>query len=597
MFLGLGLGIPFTQKVNGASLALFSGGKLDNFSPSNQALSAANDLQNFGPGQSLFVIVDITNTGDPGGQELILGCYNGAFGTGTGWRLFRFIGGVGQPYLTSSTSPLFLSGAVFVQGVNQLCINWAADNTVSYSLNGGAYTACGALAPTAPGVSSKSTIGSLVTTDSGWINFTSGGMVAYAILSREVTEVEAVVFTSATSGNRFVVPAAFVGDAAGCTIDFDARRDWSAGTFSTLGSTPVTFNVTGSAHLTDISEHRFATTDAYYHDGKIKIVGSDYVQRNSFSRIRLTTDAIRLDLEIFSNLYPTYYNLNGGYDAVGVLSDNSYQGKLSATATSTKQLFGITLPAGSGKVVDIVEGPQTYVGVTPPPSGTFVQAVRYPVASATTPVKPQRPMTRVVILGDSIATAFQVTEPQTDAIPTLLRSTTTTGITAHCWGNNALAHMCPDTATADAVARTLTAELDATGRDILINQLGTNDYALNLPLTPFLAMYAYLMDAIYALAPSTELIFLTPFKRISPASEDPNSYGSLQAYRDGIEALAVTRPWATVWDGTSTSILTNQTVYNTLTNPTGAYATDGLHIVNVGAANVASYITMTLSLT
>mgnify|MGYP000975430812 CR=1 FL=1 len=574
-----------------AGVQIFPGKGLGDFTGSNKIDSAANQLMQFGPGKTLWLIFQSTAVNSVT-TETILGCNSGSLGTGRGWTITR----------QATTNTLFLlssgvSGFVGfytppVNGITVLALKWqASDNHVIYSVNGGPATDAGAVAtPTALDSACKSYIG----TDNGALGsvpLLSGRVAAFAIWSTEATTAQ-MQSNTCNQGNRLALSAAVRGDAS-CTVDFNAFRDWNgvAATFTTLGSAPVTFNVTGAVTLTDISELRIPTSSSMYFDSKTAIASTDgngyrYTIRDSYARLRMVTDALYIGCETYSSIYNAFPTSA----TIGLYKNSAFVAEYAALQNAKPQIFDVQPGSGSGKTLDILEGARALSGGSSTVTGTVIKALYIPINKNTTISTPTPPQKRLVLLGDSILTGYWVSVFQQDNQAAKIRAdfptSGTGGVTSATCGTQSIKNI-HDNETINAFAATIASMLDGTVSNTLWIQLGTNDYGfVTISTANFQTYYGQLVDAIQALVPNVQIICQSPIQRIAPASESANGLGyTLGDYRTAISNVVATRgTFCTYVEGAVGAIVPNANLYS-----------DGLHIKTAGALDFKNFIKTTLS--
>lgn len=582
---------------------IFPGSGVTGFSDSKLIQTAAGVTLNFAPGSTLWIILQGTDAYGSTTENLLSSTDVGT----KGWKLMRAGNNSGTlkgtlAFLTSAgfqrlTTPVTPPNGI---GILRIGLRWrSSDNNLSYSINGGPFTSIGVLAPgTAQDGTCKVRIGVKNGTD-GSIHLTSGAVLAFALWNREATSTEARNYTY-TNANRLQLGTEITGDAA-TVVEWNAKRDWdgTASTTTTLGSSPITFSVTGTPTLRALDEIRIPVTSGMMWDGKMALSGAraGYKIHNTYNRIKVQTDARYIGLEYYS----TQYLGNIGYSVFGAWVNGSYQTSVGAQMAEKNIHYDIPLAVGSSKIVELLEGPGQLGTVNSQSEilGTFFQAIRLPLNTNSTLKTSTAPTNRLVTLGDSILTGFYATTPIQAALTPLLRAdSATTGfdVTSHSWGSNSLYYMAKDAPTLAASVASIVAELNATGRNVVWLELGTNDYGFNYwNAATFGTAYAAFVDAIHAAAPNAQIYCQTPIQRISPSSETANGSGNtLDDYRSQIQMVALGHLSFCVFvDGKT--IMPNPTIYNAGTNATGDYYTDGLHLGDVGQVDYKTFIEATIN--
>lgn len=590
----------YSNSGNGG-VPLFNGAGVDTFSTSNYISSAT--LRDFRPGQSLaFIFFCTTNLQGMAIYQNMFGCWINSIGAGKGWRMINQDGGV---YFASQGSNITrLNTTAFPVGLQRCALTWrASDNHVLFSLNGANQVDLGALTTgTAVDNTCTTQIGrDTHLVDTYYTALTSGSVCSWAILNRELSSVEQVTLaTIPLTQSRFSFDGTIVPSDSSTVFYFEAYKNWDgvSSTFTTLGSSPVTFTVTGSPNLTNYGEYRIATTDKKYFDSKISIPQTGYTQRECYARLRLSgVNGINIGYEYYNDFSGSTLNAGG----IGLYINGTYNTTaVPSNYTPVSALTDFILPTGSNKAIDLWEGNQIFVSNAQPNiiNGSYINYIRVPQGSTfLTPTAPQK---RLVLLGDSIMSGFYPSVPNNTGITALLRkdfpTSGTGGVTCHCWGGNTLYNNGSTSGQRQTLANLLSSELDGTSANYLWIQLGTNDYGANLwSASSFGTAYADLLDKINALSPSTVIYCQTPFPRVSPSVETANGSGNtLSDYRTQITNAANARSsFCVPIDGTT--IYANTLIYNASTQPTGRYYTDGLHNVDNGCSDVKSFIKTTLN--
>lgn len=549
----------------------FNGAEVGNFA-TTRTLKSSNPI-NFAPGTSLFLSVDM-NAVTGGDNEVIIGCYSGAFGGGKGWVLER-----GQN--TGTFNLLNWAGTYDVIGVQRLGVRlfafrWqASDSHVWLSVDGAAAVDLGALtAPTMDGscVSVIGTAAGVASVTDG--PFLTGGVIDFALIGTELSDANLAASTLVTSGSRFATPALF----SNPIVDFNAFRDWDGitSTFATQGSAPVTFTVVGAISRTDISEVYYAAIDGMFQDSKISVNETTHTRRNTYARIRAVTSGLRAAIHQVSSIQASY---GGHYAAIGVLSNGVYHTEGQNTVANAEQITDVTLPAGSNKNIDFVEGDQALV--TGNIKGTFINALRLPVGSIISPTT--APAKQIIFVGDSALDGFLATIPQAEGSILIVRASYYANIancSAHAVGSMGLYHLTVDAPTLAASAALIASMCVGTSTNLVYIELGANDYYSSLiSAATYQTKLAALVDAVKVLVPGVTFLFQTPTPLIAPSNENANGFGdTLGAYRTAMTNVYSTRTaFSTLLDGTTIISAAN-------------YNADGIHPNTAGHAEIAGYI-------
>lgn len=574
--------IPWRRgQASGASTSAFtdfSGSALGGFTGSNTVISAAGQLVDFRPGKTLWVIFQSTGVGAVT-TENIVGCNSGSIGKG--WWLTRQVT-TGTLFLLSGSGANLSIFTPPTHGIVVVCLVWrASDNHLLYSAGGRLLTDAGAIANTVPVDSScRSYIG----TDNGvlgGVSLASGRVIAFATWSTEASSAQAQAGTY-TTGSRYALPSSVTSAAV---VDFLASRDFAASSFTTQGSSPVTFAVAGSPALTAVAERRWAGADALTWDSALSTQATSgstsYRIRDSYARMRGRTDGLYVCAEVLSTLYA----VNGTGATFGFYVGGSYSAETSIVG-STPQFVDLQPGAGTGKAIEVWDGPQALTGADDPRLVTTQLALRLPIyledGTAANPalLYPTPVQKRLIVVGDSIIDGFYAT-PFAQKSPTaLFRADFPTsgagGASCYAVGSDSVYHLAHDTSTATATAAAIAAEATGTSANYVYLAIGTNDYGLiGTSAAAFATNLARLLDAIHAALPSALIFYQTPIPRVSPSSESANGAGStLGDFRTQAATVVGARAWCTLVDGTSFGI-------------SGAdYYSDGLHLVAAGAVKL-----------
>jgi lysophospholipase L1-like esterase len=592
------------SSAGGGGSQLFIGQALGNFSSVNAFQTATGQLTNFAPGTTLWITLQMIGSA-ASTWEVVFACTDGAgYGSAKGFWLVRagLDSGAqaGELTLISGSGTIVNlptgSGPLPSYGVISICLMWSAGGLLYYVFNGSAQAGGNPVAETAIDNTCFTVIGGAV----GGFNAASTVRVIDVALWNTVASTAQAQAGTYTTGNRFAFPSSVTSPAV---VDWNAGRDWngSAPMSTSLGSSPITFNVDGSPLLYHCDEIRYAMATKYYFDGSINVpttVGSTPITlRDSYSNVRCLTDSLYVDFEALGN-----NNLNEDSDNYGVLEANVFVESHDYSSDATVPvIFSANPGAGTGKTVALVEGGQALSGSTPPTTryGCVIQAVRLPVylldgvtsshSSMLTPTPVQK---RLVILGDSIMVGFYVSLFQQQAVVPLLRddfpTTGTGGVTSHTAGQDSVYNIASTSPLLAQTVAWLAAELNGTIDNWLWIQLGTNDYGSDTcSAAAFGVLYGELLDAIHAASPGTIIYCQTPFQRIAPATEAANAFGNtLGDYRTAIAAAVATRTaFCTLINGAAGNIVPGNMTY---------MYSDGIHFITAGDQTAKNYIKTTI---
>ena len=574
---------------------LLTGAALSGFTSSNTVSSAANQLIDFRPGRTLVLVLRSTGAGSVT-TENVLSCNNGAT---KGWGITRQV----------TTGAIFLlappngAGAANIytpplHSVTRITIVWrASDNHVLFSANGGALTDT-TFAVTASNV--DSTCSSFIGSPCGSVAvaLASGGVVAFQLFGAEATATQAQAASYAV-GNRYQLSSAAAAMGLTPIVDFDAGRDYSVSGFTTKGSAPVTFAVAGTPTLPRIDEQVVSLSNGYVLDSGQFVQqqdanGNAYTIRDAFARVKIVTDALLVGCDVYTTSRDNQPSVaNAGFFVAGT-NVSSYSPNITGSPTTLDFQPG----AGSAKSCELWDGGEVYPGVTVPLSprqGTFVVQARLPIflEDGTTSansriVQPTRPQKRLVLVGDSILTGFLVSNFFTKSQTALLRldfpTTGTGGVATHCAGTDSLNNI--NATGMAAIVAQIAAACDGTSSNIIWIALGTNDYGASpTSAATFQANYASFVDQLHAAVPGATIICQSPIQRIAPSTEAANGFGNtLGDYRTAINTVVSTRTgFCTYVEGAAGAIVSNVNM-----------ASDGIHLLDAGAAQYKAFIKTTL---
>jgi hypothetical protein len=516
-------------------------------------------------------------------------------GQDSGAQAGQFLFGSGSSYVFPT------SGFPTVNtGILTAAIVWASGGGVSVSLNGGPLTSLGSVINAGVcTITCNASIGAGYTATPGSLPAPDVRVLALATWATAATSTQAQALTL-PNGNRFALPSSVRSSAV---VDWQASRDWngSASTSTSLGTSPITLNVTGPPTLYSVAELAIATSSGLYRDGAIAMSNTDtsgvsYTIRDSYSHVVAQSDATYADAIAYSTLFKD----DPAFSSAALWVNGSFNSAPLVGAQATPQGLSFAVAAGAGKTLDFWEGTQSLYGASlplGPREGTFLQSIRIPTlaldgvtSTHTLVLGLAHPTHRVVLLGDSILTGF-VTNPPIEYGPAALMRQSytypTDGITSHTAGDDSVGNEVGPTAVAGALVATLTAESDGTSSNVVWDQLSTNDYGfVPISASNFAAYLASLMDSYHTANPSARWVEQGATQRISPSTEAANSFGNtLGDYRAAKQAACAARSsYCTYVECAAGACVSNANI-----------ASDGLHLVNAGAAQFTAVIVSTLT--
>ena len=551
----------------------FSGAELSNFNETaGRYVRSSSGGLDFRPGKTLYISFELTGAAGAN-NELIVGYFTGAYTSGKGWVIER--GGASSIiYLTLWNGAGYVPLATSVRlGVHQMAIRWSnATGHVFVSMDGSAETDLGALAtPNSDGTCVVG-LGSPVAAGNVYADSLEQGSVGcVGLIASELSAANLAAASNSMNGttplNRFTLPSQF----SSPVVDFNAYRDWdgSSGTFTTLGSSPITFAVTGAITKVDTSEVYYATSADMYHDNGLNLSETYAVRHNSFARIQFTTSLRRLAIHQTSTIQATYSNT---YSSIGVFNGDTHAVNSISTVPNASQVIDSTMPAGSSKTINLVEGCQAKSGTDI--LGTFMSGIRLPTDAVI--VAPTAPADRVVFIGDSLMNSFTVTDSQADGPIAVLRGLTDYGVTLLGWGS-ATAYEFMQSGTRAAWVASLAAMLNGTNSNTLIIQVQTNDYGLNAQSAAnYATNLGAFLDDVETEVPGLQVKVIGATSRIAPATEAANGFGDdLTDYRVAGASVTSGRTWV-------------RYINNQYAVSDANHEADGIHWTTAGAAVVAN---------
>lgn len=299
-------------------------------------------------------------------------------------------------------------------------------------------------------------------------------------------------------------------------------------------------------------------------DNLLSTQGSDGAYRLSpYARMRFTTDATSVDLDIVSDIYGTFT----AYAHIGVIVNGAVHANIAATQAAMKR-YTQSLPAGSAKTVELVWGLQSRPSATV--LGTFIKMVAFP-QNTNTSLASAPAGSKLLIYGDSIAVGANATNPDTEGWPYLISAQWSGQTIVEAFGYRSLY----DDAVDSSARATFVAKVATASPARIWLAIGTNDYGLNKwSAASFGTAYAALLDDLHTALPSATIYCQTPILRVSPAAETANASGStLGNYRTQIStAQAARASYCVLVDGSA------------ILSAGASYDSDGIHPSTAGHA-------------
>lgn len=524
MRLGLGLtrgasaGLGFTATT-------YTGSRIQSLTTSNFFRNTTEVGPQLGPSQTVVLLVD-SYDGSGGG----FAASNTNVGLTKGWVLG--ISG-GQWILKIKGASQWFFGPTALKGRMCVAITCTAGGQYRASVNGRAVAAIATATYTPTLAGDRVEIGA---NPAEGLAF-PGAVCEVACINRLASDAELLAWSDvANADNRMVLTSAVTGDAS-LTMWWRAGLHWdgSASTSVSGGSAPVTFTKQGSPTQATASEKRYVFGDSYYHDSFRSVAAGSgdtaRKQRDPFARLRFTTSATRVVLDLVSD--------TGATAGAGVFSGGTFVAQYAPPVVDgDRWSVEVTLPAGSGKTIDLHEGAQHYSGGS---LGTAIQAVREIDEVTITPTAAANPASRLVVYGDSISVGFNAATQTALGWSMLVRGDYPGGVHVIGWGGRQLHNDATDAAARTSFASTLVQAARSSGTKTLWLCIGTNDYGFaTWTAASFGTAYADLLDKIHALDPAIAVYCQSPIVR---STETANGVGStLGDYRTAISDAATARP-------------------------------------------------------
>lgn len=551
----------------------FSGAEIGNFDESaGRYVRSSSGILDFRPGKTLYLAVDFASAAGAN-NEMLIGCYSGVYTGGKGWVIERG-GGSDTLYLTRWDGVGYVALTTTARlGVRMIAITWkSSDNTVWVSIDGSTATNVGTMgAPTTDGACTVA-IGSPIAAGSLYADsLKTGAVCAFGMIGSELSSADLAAASNSMNGttplNRFTLPSQYTSP----VVDFNAYRDWdgSASTFVTSGSSPITFAVTGAISKTDTSEVYYATSASMYHDNGLNVSETYAVRHNAFARIRFTTSLRRLAIHQTSTIFGSY---SGSFASIGVFNGGTYASLSTSTVANTSQVIDSTMPAGSSKTIDLVEGSQADIASAI--EGTFMSGIRVPTDAVIT--APAAPANRVVALVDSIGNGYITSNAQSDGLAKVLRAGYSGQVTMLGWGS-ATCHFFSQAANRATWVANVAAMMNGSSTNKLLVQVMTNDYGLNAQSAAnYATNLGAFLDDLKVAVPGLQVRLFSAISRIAPASEAINGSGNtLGDYRTAQSGLTSGRAWVTYTSGAAAV-------------DAGNHDADGIHVTTAGSAQLGA---------
>lgn len=294
--------------------------------------------------------------------------------------------------------------------------------------------------------------------------------------------------------------------------------------------------------LTTFSVDATKLTDSYNRVASTaKNTGTPYTGRESFSRYVITTDANRIIVKSLTDLV----SFTGGYNSTGLLVNGAQQGNGSQLGAQGSQFdVAFSLPGGTN-TLELIDGPcGVDVAGVPPTRYTPIMSYQIPTSASHSVTTPTAPAKRIVFLSDSRSQgAF--TDSGTHQASVYEANSILMRINAAASGSGAFAGAQvlvagsggrgwqdeggSGAAITASLAR-LASQLDGTGTNLLIMDLGTNDWGLGVPAATIQATVTAWGTAFKAAHPTASCVCIGPTHRSGDGN--PNAGGATLAQID-----------------------------------------------------------------
>ncbi len=259
---------------------------------------------------------------------------------------------------------------------------------------------------------------------------------------------------------------------------------------------------------------------------------NNYLTHEPLANVSFTTSDTSIDV--------TYVADSASYSSFGVYVNGAWHTGVLCTGDSVAHTVTVSLPAGAGKTVMLVEGSRNG-------GQTYIQSV---VSACTLTPKTTAPAHRLMGYGDSIASGQQgtgavVANNVRDSWPNGLRQYAPGRCTSYASGGRTLKSDADAGVIAAFIAKTI-AILDGTSSNTLVSGIGTNDWGTASGAVWSAASFQTAMSAwvtgVLAGRPAAVIYLMTPI--IRQDETDTNTFGDdledyRQAIRDVVTAAAL----------------------------------------------------------
>ncbi|HEY2510674.1 MAG TPA: SGNH/GDSL hydrolase family protein [Polyangiaceae bacterium] len=350
----------------------------------------------------------------------------------------------------------------------------------------------------------------------------TGGVLHVKAYARVLSDLELYALSGNRQDNRYALMSAATGDSP---LALDARPglDWdgSASTWTSRGSSPVTFTVRGRPQLSTVGECLGKRAD--FIAGMIDTAPA-MLPPTSFGRLLFTTsDAVvyadfgngdDAAMDIISSVY-----VDGAYSTALCGPDGCDPSSLTYAGTPG-QVLPITVGGGT-RTVEVADGEAILTGTPPAAPGTASSQPLLAVRTSSCPIVQVTPLPatgHVAILGDSLCVGAASTQLGRFGWASLLRDEYRgkgVAVSMLCQsgsslGENSTLFYGSFPASAASMANqleTLVSQVGSGGAKWVVMALGENDLGLS---TPFDSELDLLLGAIHAVDPEIDILVSSP---------------------------------------------------------------------------------------
>jgi hypothetical protein len=272
-------------------------------------------------------------------------------------------------------------------------------------------------------------------------------------------------------------------------------------------------------------------------DTAVTIDQGSHIETSPLARAVFTTDATSITLNGYRDITSTYDYLA----ELGVIVNGTYLQAVPVAAVGTFSAT-VTLPAGTGKTVEIVNGPTTRISGSGAVLGTWLKSI-----SGNAPVTQTFPTAtnKTLFLVDSIGVGSSADNCTQKSYISVLRRYTTDSLIVYGWGFNQT-----DTIMGDSTKRAaMMTIVNAVAPAKIVDTLGTNDWALlsSSPTTLVTKKGAF-YDDVHTSLPSCSIFAVKITIRNPDATTNGQAFTPDQ-FRDAVDTAATGRVWVTVVNG------------------------------------------------